>query len=653
MTRDDQASPPYPSLYYGLLGFLRDLVWRLDIDGTVRFASAPAERLLAYSPEEMVGRPIDAFLTEESAERVHALLAQHAAPSALESGKLEGVEYRRREGATFRGPFFSMSVRNEDGGLEEVQALTRAEIDGGAEALVDAQERYTMAIRAGKVGVWDCRFDNNQFWSHELEALLGFGPGEVGPKMGRWLKLVPEEDRALMMETIQAYIRGELPQYECEHRMYRKDGTLGWYLCTGCLVEWAGGAPVRLVGTTVDVTERRQAEEERKAFEAQMRHAQKLESLGVLAGGIAHDFNNLLMAILGNAELALMDVSASSPAVPSLEEIRDVACAAAELCKQMLAYAGKGRVELKTIDLSEMVEEMSHMLEVSISKKATLRRDFDLDMPGIEGDPAQIRQVIMNLITNASEALGDAPGAIAVSTGVAECDRDFLNGLYVHEALAEGRYCYLEVSDTGCGMDAQTQEKIFDPFFTTKFVGRGLGLAAVLGIVRGHNGTLKVESEPGRGTTVTVYFPAVDAAVDGCEESAEEAQAGWRGDGLVLLVDDEEHVRKVGARILDRMGFVVLEASNGTQALDIFREHADEIVCVLLDLTMPEIDGEEVFQELRKIRPEVCVVLASGYSEQEVAERFPGSKPAAFIEKPYQLDRLRDILAELLPARDH
>jgi len=389
-----------------------------------------------------------------------------------------------------------------------------------------------------------------------------------------------------------------------------------------------------------------QAEQQRHELETQLQQAQKLESLGLLAGGIAHDFNNLLTAILGHANLALMELAPESPARDSLREIDNAASRAADLCRQMLAYAGKGRFVVEPINLSRLIGEVAHLLHVSISKKVLLRCQLAEGLPAIDADAAQLRQVAMNLVINAAEAIGDAEGVIAISTGVMECNEDYLRTGQMTEPPPPGSYVYLEVTDTGCGMDAETRDKIFDPFFTTKFTGRGLGLAAVLGIVRSHRGTLRVESEQGRGTTFRVLLPASAKAVALAESRGNFPL--WRGKGTVLLVDDEEPIRNVTGRMLERLGFAVLRAGNGIEALDLFIAHAPEVVCVLLDLAMPRMDGEETFRELRRIQPGVRVVLASGFSDQEITQRFRGALPVGFIEKPYRIDSLATKLREAL-----
>ncbi len=429
--------------------------------------------------------------------------------------------------------------------------------------------------------------------------------------------------------------------FESVHR--RKDGSVFPVELTVNHLEF-GGKEYNFAFAR-DLTERKRAEEERRKLEAQIQHAQKLESLGLLAGGIAHDFNNLLTAILGHADLALTEMSIESPGRASLAEIAKAAHRAADLCKQMLAYAGKGRFVVEPINLTRLVEEMTHMLEISISKKATIQYHSEPKLPAIDADATQIRQVIMNLIVNASEALGDRPGVISVSTGVTDCDPKYLAGTYLGEQLREGRYVFLEVADTGCGMDRETVGRIFDPFFSTKFAGRGLGLAAVLGIVRGHKGAIKVYSEPHRGTTFRILFPASDRTASETRRESRPVET-WRGRGSLLIVDDEEPVRIIAKRMAEHLGFTVLTASNGREAIEIFRKHRKDIVCVLLDLTMPQMDGEETFQELKRIHPGVRVILSSGYGEHDLAGRFTGRGLAGFIQKPYQLNTLTERLKQ-------
>jgi signal transduction histidine kinase/CheY-like chemotaxis protein len=391
--------------------------------------------------------------------------------------------------------------------------------------------------------------------------------------------------------------------------------------------------------------------EARLALERKMLETQKLESLGVLAGGIAHDFNNLLTVIIGNATLALLDLDSQSQAGESVEQIQVAARRAADLTRQMLTYAGRGRVTTEPLNLNHMLREMSLLLRSSISKDVQLREYLSPQPLWFEGDATQIRQVLMNLIINASEALGSDGGSMSIATTLLHADQAYLDQTYAAADLPEGVYVVLQVADTGCGMDKPTQARIFDPFFTTKFTGRGLGLAAVLGIVRGHGGTLHVQSEPGKGSVFTVLFPALpdDQLTNRSPAEAPAPPTAPRSHhGLVLVVDDEDDVAATAARMLSTLGFEVLLAADGIAGLELFREHAPRLQVVLLDLTMPRMSGEETLHAMRQVSGDVPIVLMSGYSEEDIASRFARNQPAGFLQKPFTHQELQALLAIVL-----
>jgi len=399
-----------------------------------------------------------------------------------------------------------------------------------------------------------------------------------------------------------------------------------------------------------ELTERKRAEEERERLESQIRHAQKLESLGILAGGIAHDFNNLLTSMLGNSSLALRKLPPNSPEYEYIQQVENAAQRAANLTRQMLAYSGKGQYVVEVVNLSNLIGEMEHLLQSAVSKKANLRYHFAQQLPPIEVDSGQVRQIVMNLVTNASEALGDQDGFIILRTGVIKADREYLSDSVIDDELPEGEYVYLEVADTGSGMDLETQKKVFDPFFSTKFPGRGLGLAAVLGIVRSHQGTIRLYSELGHGSTFKVLFPASSKPEQPLAAPPEIEKEVLPGQGTVLVVDDEEYVRLLAKTILEGSGFTVRAAKDGREGIEVYRQYADDIVAVLLDMTMPVMNGEETFKELRRIQPNVRVILSSGYSEQDTIRRFSDKGIAGFVQKPYQPDVLLKKLHEVLNA---
>ena len=383
---------------------------------------------------------------------------------------------------------------------------------------------------------------------------------------------------------------------------------------------------------------------ERESLEEQLRQAMKMEALGVLAGGIAHDFNNLLAAIMGNAELALTTLPGTAEQGPMLRGIVTASVSASELCNQMLAYAGRGALSVETLECNGLIQELGGLLQVALSKKAELVYDLCEEPLGARADRSQLRQVILNLITNAAEAIGNREGRIVLATSARTLGREELELHGSDSELEPGDYVILRVSDTGPGMSPATQAAIFDPFYTTKSAGRGLGLAAVQGIVRGHQGAITLESTPGVGTTFTVLLPRVPVPHDDAPRAPEP---GPETEGSrILVVDDDPEVREVLRRILESAKYRVLEASDGQEAIEVFRRDADSIDCVLLDLSMPKLDGEETFHELRKIREDARVVLSSGFTEQEMLDRFNGFGLAGVVQKPTPMPVLLAKIAE-------
>jgi PAS domain S-box-containing protein len=401
-----------------------------------------------------------------------------------------------------------------------------------------------------------------------------------------------------------------------------------------------------------DLTARRQEEEERRRFEAQLLHTQKLESLGVLAGGIAHDFNNLLTGVLGNVGLALMHLPVGSPARQSVERIETAADRAAELVNQLLAYAGKGSVAVEPVSMGHLVTEMADLLRLSISKLARLEFECAEELPAVLGDSAQLRQVVMNLITNASDAVGQGGGTIRVELSEVQLTGREPQPVGQIEPLPAGRYVALRVTDTGCGMDAATVARIFDPFFTTKFTGRGLGLAAVLGIVRSHGGALHVESRPAAGTTFKVLLPAADVLPEGLEvhrRFADLSSQSLRGRRL-LVVDDETAVADLAAAVLRQVGAEVTVARDGIEGLACWQAAAEVLDLAILDLTMPGLGGLDLFAEIRRLDPHARIILCSGYPEPLLADGRPLEGLAGFLAKPYRAEQLVQAVCQALGA---
>jgi two-component system cell cycle sensor histidine kinase/response regulator CckA len=612
----------------------------INPDTSIQYINRAMEKLTGYSAEEIVGRKAPyPWWPEDVRGKISRDLERSMSVGVI---RLEEF-FRNKNGEIFWVEISSRRVKR-DGKLicllsnwVDITERKRAE-----EALRESEAKYSSLVEQARDGVMIfqdgvCRFCNRavERIGYRVEDLVG----------KPFLDFVSPDFREQIARLHQARLEGKEAPRAYETRILRPDGSeLDIEVSAGPIV--FEGRPAFL-GIFRDISERKRAEQDKKRLQEQIQHAQKLESLGILAGGIAHDFNNLLMGVLGNASLALLDLPEGSPVRHSVEQIEKTARAAADLTNQMLAYSGKGRFIVEPVDLSRLVEEMAGLLKVSISKKVTLKFDFDQNLPPVEADATQLRQVIMNLITNASEAIGESSGIVSVRTGSMQADGSFFKETYMRDDLPPGNYVYLEVSDTGCGMDPEVIGRIFDPFYTTKFTGRGLGLAAVLGIVRGHNGAVRVQSQPEEGTAIRVVFPPSEG-----EERPETPAAGSdrtrKASGKILVVDDEASIRDVSRRMLESRGFEVLTAKNGREAVELYRTQQNDIAAVLLDATMPHMDGLETFEELRRIRGDARVILSSGYSEQEATERFTGKGLTGFIQKPYRLEELTDKLQEVL-----
>jgi PAS domain S-box-containing protein len=511
----------------------------------------------------------------------------------------------------------------------EITGITGALIDITAskqveEALSISEERLRLAVEAAHMGVWNHDLVTGKVeWSAELERVFGFKTGEFDGTAAAFYSSVHADDRERVIAIVNT-ATDRLSDFEMEFRFTRADGEMRWMLARGHVYKSESSEGCRIAGVGMDITDRRKLEEK-------VRHAAKLESLGVLAGGIAHDFNNLLTGILGNASLLKEMVPAASSA-GLLHNVIRASERAAQLSRQMLAYSGRGQFSVQPIDLSRQVREFVSFIETTISKNVTLRLRVADTLPMVEGDEGQLQQVIMNLVVNAAEAIGEREGWVEVSTRIEKTSAPLVSDLLPSQELPAGEYVVLQVADNGAGMDDVTRAKIFDPFFTTKFTGRGLGLAAVLGIIRGHGGTIRVSSHPGIGTCFQVYFPACARTVE--RNLFSLANDSIHGSGTVLIVDDEEIVRVAARTVLESFGYTVLEAENGREAMRVYERHNGEVTVVLLDMTMPVMSGVETMTHLLALDPDVTVIATSGYNESEAMQIF-GSSIAGFIQKPF------------------
>ncbi len=619
-------------------------------DGRILEFNREAERILGWSRQETVGR----HYTEIGVPL--AVLPESRSPSCAEAPK-NGLELRLvAKDGSLRALVCNTSPLADDSGDvvgvvvsgQDITDRTRAE-----DALRDSEARLRAVIANAPVILFT--LDPNGV----VTMAEGRGLERLGPAARRSVGRHVVDAAAAVDATGTLSVQPDrYPEYfgrALTGEPVSWQGSIGeaTFECRLTPILGPGGRVAGVLGLAIDLTERQQAEDARLALERKLLETQKLESLGALAAGIAHDFNNLLMSVLGNASLVLAELPANSPLREALGQIEVAARRGSDLTRQMLAYAGRGVVALEAVDVNRLVGEMKDLLRVSMARRARISHQLAADLPAIEADPTQMRQVVMNFLTNASDAIGEAEGTITVRTTLVELDDAALAAMRTAPDAAPGPHVCIEVADTGCGMDATTIERIFDPFFSTKFAGRGLGLATVLGIVRRHRGALAVESTPGRGTTFRVYLPRAEATAGAEERAAEPAAANTEPPArTVLLVDDEDDVRAVTQHMLERLGCTVLLAADGRQGVDVFRANANLIDAVIVDLTLPRLSGEQAFGEIRRIRPDARVILMSGFDDARTTSRLTADGLAGFLRKPFSVADLRATMEDaIVPAQ--
>lgn len=405
-----------------------------------------------------------------------------------------------------------------------------------------------------------------------------------------------------------------------------------------------------IVGGIIDIREQKKFEREREQIQEKIHQVQKIQSLETLAGGVAHDFNNLLMAMIGSAELALHELPEISIARDYLNDIIIAGKKGSELAQQLLSYAGRKKLLTNHVNINKMVDEITQIIKSSISKKVVLKLDLAEQIPLVEGDATQLSQVIMNLVINANEAIGEKSGLIIVRTSAVVCNSKYLETLFLPGELREGLYVVLEVVDTGCGMDEETQKHIFEPFYSTKFTGRGLGLTSVLGTVKSHHGGIKVYSEKGKGTAFKIFLPAIEW-MEEKETVFTEEEKKCKYEGKLLLAEDEDTVRAITQRMLEYLGFEVLSAVDGREAVQRFNENKNEIRCVILDLTMPHLSGFEACQEIKKIKEKIPIILTSGYPQEQILTKINMDSFIGYIQKPYRFENLKEVIKKIFPPQ--
>jgi len=613
--------------------------------GRIVFANPAISRLTGYSREELRALSPEALRelipAEERAEVLRQLATLRQEPREALCTELR---FRRRDGELRWIEVMATPIDYAGQPAELFTFVDITERRKAEESLRENEERFARAFLASPTPALIASLDTGRVVdaNEALERVTGYRRTDLLGRSVPELRLFAGPDQVRgMLHTL----RGGRGIHGLETSYTQASGEPG--------VALIYAEPIVLAGETcaiwqgIDVTASRRAEAERRRLAEQVMRARRLEGLGVLAGGVAHDFNNLLVAIRGNAELARLHLGASHPARELVEDLDRAADRAADLVRSLLTYAGVGRADTEPVDLAALVRETLRILRSRLSSRLKVELPTLPDEAWVQGDATQLGQVVMNLVTNASEALEGTEDEISVRVGPVRLGREELDTCLLTGGVEPGPYVLLEVADTGRGMAPDTLERIFDPFYTTKFQGRGLGLAGVLGAVRGHGGTLRVSSRPGEGTTFRIFLPPGEKAAPRADEARPVSQREPRR-ATVLVVDDEPAVRAVAARMLEARGFTVVAAASGAEALARVERAPDAHDAVLLDLTMPGLGGEETFHALRRVRSDLPVVFMSGHGPEDVALRLAEEARVRHVAKPFRMETLAARLHEVL-----
>lgn len=609
-----------------------DAIISKTLESRVLTWNSAAERIYGYSAEEARGCHMTFLLPADRPDEESAILQRIRRGERVEHFE---TTRRRKDGRLIDVSITISPIRDDNGAIIGASHIARdiTERKRAETLLRDSEAKMRAFLESASQGVITVNSKGRvDLVNAKIEEIFGYSRDEL---VGHSLEiLIPPRFRESHVRHLAEYFENPRSRplgARLDLVGLRKDGTE--FPLDIALSYVSSNDGILAIAFVNDITERQMVEEK-------LRHTQKLESLGVLAGGVAHDFNNLLTGILGNTSLALELMPTNHRSREMLQNSLIASERAADLTRQLLAYAGKGRFVTELIDLSQLVREISQLIQTSIPRTVQLRLDLAANLPSIEADASQIQQLIMNLVINGAEAINEAEnGTVSVTTGVQEVDYAYIRStLGPTEEIVPGTYVTLEVHDTGCGMDEATLSRMFDPFFTTKFLGRGLGLAAAQGIVRGHKGAMKVYSEPGKGSTFKVIFLTTGRQpVQAAQRPSAEALTG---NATILVIDDEQVVRQTAKSMLERYGYTVLVAENGKEGVDLFRIVADKVALVILDMSMPVMSGEETLRNLKLINPQVPVILSSGFNEVEAIRRFTGKGLAGFIQKPYSMAEL-------------
>jgi PAS domain S-box-containing protein len=623
----------------------------------IRTVNSEAERLFRYTREELTDRPIAQLSPEwfsaragESTELTCLTSEGRSFPAEVrlkpvenaESGLVVSVIRDITERKLQQENARRITVELERQVAERTRELMIdiAERKRAEQALRESEQRLRVAIHAAQLGIWrvDLAARTMQIGPFTSD-MFGIAPENAEISIDEWKHRIHPDDRDAAGRDLERCGPAN-PEYESEYRVAQLDGGYRWVFARGQLSKNPDDSSFRIIGVAQDITQRKLAADAD-------RHRQKLESLGILAGGIAHDFNNLLTGILGNASLLVDAGIGTMEDQTALQELMSAAERASQLTRQMLAYSGRGKFISRPVSPGREAREIASLIRASIPRNVKIVFDV-METPTIDADKGQLQQLLMNLVINGAEAIGSAGGEVRISTHTEQFATP-VGGFYPAEDLHPGDYVVIEIKDNGAGMNEATKARIFDPFFTTKFTGRGLGLAAVLGIVRGHRGGIKVDSIPGVGTTFRIYIPVSATDAEG-NEDAGDFRPTPSGFGTILIIDDEDTVRNVARIVLERYGYRVLAAEDGQNGMNLFAKSPDDVSLILLDMAMPGISGEETLRRIRELKSGTPVVVSSGFSESDARARF-GDSISAFLQKPYTARQLGALVISILAPR--
>ena len=683
--RIEQALKESEERYRLLAENVTDVIWVMDENLKFTYISPSVQRLSGFTPEEAMEQGSSVHLTPASLEFANKVFEEHfkaflASPDTEPEPLKVELEDIRKDGSTGWSELNTTLLRSPEGEfagfvgvsrditkrkqaeeelkrhrdhLEELVAKRTGELSesneelqlefaerGRAEAaLRGSEERLELALRGADLGLWDWKVVTGELVVNQRCAeMVGYTLDEIGPHIRWYEETLHPDEKPGIIEGMTDHLRGKTPLFEAEHRLRTKSGDWLWSLTRGRVVERAeDGKAVRVTGTNLDITRRKQAEEQRARLETELRQSQKMDAIGRLAGGISHDINNLLTAISVSADLMSMDIAENDPLHRECDEIKKAVEQAASMTSQLLAFSSKQMVEPKVLDLNEVVQRVQGMLRRLIGEHIELEALLDTNTGQVRADPGQLEQILMNLVLNARDAMPQG-GTLTIETAEVRLGEDYVRE---HIDAEPGPYVRLTVSDTGHGMDEETQSHIFEPFFTTKEadLGTGLGLSTVFGVVKQSRGRISVSSEPGRGTTFTIYLPSVPDRPE-AEEARQALPETFRGTETVLLVEDEQMVRRAVRDVLQRSGYKVLVASNAGEALLISEQHTGFIHLLLTDVVMPRMSGPDLVERLDPWHPEMKVLYVSGYTDNAIAEHGVLDPGVALLQKPFSVESL-------------